>query len=91
MNKKEIGLIASYNYAARNPKHIRDCYINPSSAKIAAEERILREMVDCNGRGYTVCGHNCNLFSAGYTFHKDGKTYLCYHTHANTYIVEKPF
>lgn len=91
MNKKEIGMLATYNHAARTPRYVRDCYIRPSEAKIAAEERILREMLDRGGRGYTVCGHNCDMFSAAYTFVKDGKTFVCYHTASHVYTVEKAF
>lgn len=89
MTKKEKGFIASYNYYSSNPKRIRDCYVNPSGAKIAAEERIIREMVSRDGRGYTVCGTSCDFFSAGYIFQKDGKEYLCYHTHSRTYTIER--
>lgn len=89
MTKKEIGFITNYDHALCNPKRIRDCYANPSGAKIAAEERIIHEMINRDGHGYTVCGTSCDFFSAGYVFQKDGKSYLCYHTHSHTYTIER--
>ena len=71
-------------------RYVRDCYVNPSSAKIAAEYRILDNMIDRNGYGYTVTGYNPVMFTGAYLFpHPEGgNLILCYETPYHTYYVD---
>ena len=71
-------------------RYVRDCYVDPSSRKIAAENRILEDMIDRNGYGYTVTGHNSVMFTGAYLFPhpEDGNLILCYETPYNTYYID---
>lgn len=90
--KKYAAILRTYRRAVNmyGFRYVRDCYVNPSSAKIAAENRILDEMIERNGYGYTVTGYNNAMFTCAYFFphSEDGKLILCYETPYNTYYID---
>lgn len=90
--KKYADLLESYRRAVKmyGYRQVHDCYAKPSAAKDAAENRILVEMVDCNGYGYTVVSYNTMVFTCAYLFPhpEDGNLILCYETPTNTYYID---
>ena len=90
--KKYAALLEFYRNAVKmhGYRHVYDCYVNPSAAKYAAENRIWEEMVDRYGYGYAITGYNCTTFSCAYLFPhpEDGNLILCYHTLCNTYYID---
>ena len=90
MTKKESNMVRSYEYAyGRGYGSVLVAYDRPSSAKIAAEEAIKREMNELDGYGYYICGHNSCFFSCGYKYRDaDGVEHLVYHTYANRFDIK---
>lgn len=90
--KKYAGILRTYRRAVNmyGFRYVRDCYENPSLAKIAAENRILDSMIGFNGYGYTVTGYNSVMFTGAYLFPhpEDGNLILCYETPYNTYYID---
>nr|DAT33547.1 MAG TPA: hypothetical protein [Caudoviricetes sp.] len=90
--KKYAALLEYYRRAINTHGYriVHDCYDKPSAAKDAAENRILNEMIERNGYGYTVTGYNCMRFSCAYLFPhpEDGNLILCYETPAHTYYID---
>lgn len=90
--KKYAAILRTYWHAVYmyGFRHVRECYANPSSAKIDAENRILEDMIARNGYGYTVTGYNSMMFTSAYFFPhpEDGNTILCYETPYNTYYID---
>ena len=88
--KKAQGFIRSYNYYFSKPSscNIETYYKNPSYNKVKAW-RYCKELCNkYNGSGLYVTGGNSSYFSAGFTFNKDGKSYLCYITYSSNYCIE---
>lgn len=90
--KKYAAILESYRRAVNmfGYRYLNDCYDKPSAAKYEAENKILCEMMSCNGYGYTVTGYNCMMFSCAYLFPhpEDGNIILCYETHYHTYYID---
>lgn len=90
--KKYAALLESYRHAvnAFGYRCLRDCYDKPSGAKYAAEFRIVNEMLDRKGYGYTVTGYSTMMFSCAYLFlhPEDGNLILCYETPYHTYYID---
>lgn len=90
--KKYAALLESYRRAIKmhGYRQVHDCYVKPSAAKDAAENRIWQEMVDRYGHGYAITSYNCMMFSCAYLFPhpEDGNLILCYETPYNTYYID---
>lgn len=90
--KKYATLLESYRHAAnmRGYRMVHDCYGKPSAEKDAAECRILLEMKERNGYGYTVTSYNCMAFCCAYLFPhpEDGNLILCYETPYHSYYID---
>lgn len=71
-------------------RYLLDCYEKPSDAKCVAEGRIVNEMLERKGYGYTITGYNSMTFSCAYLFqHPEGENLiLCYETPQNTYYID---
>lgn len=84
--KKAQGFIRSFNKASSDD--IKTFYKNPSSSKINAWCYCKDLCAKYNGSGLYVTGGNSSFFSAGFTFNKAGKKYLCYITSKTNYCIE---
>ena len=85
MTKKDSGLLANYKRARYTS--IWEAYQKPSQAKQRAEQHIREEMF-VRGYGYKVCSNNIRVFTCAYLYDENDKTYMVYHTHANTYLFD---
>lgn len=90
--KKYAALLEAYRNSVAMYGHRRlyDCYNAPSRAKRAAEEKIVKEMVERGGYGYTFTSYNTSFFTCAYLFPHpdDGNLILCYETPYHTYYID---
>lgn len=57
---------------------LTDCYIKPSATKIKIWADLLFDMSEKGGHDLTVLSYNTYMFTAGYTYTKDGKLFFRY-------------
>lgn len=62
--KKYAALLDAYRGAVNmyGYRYLLDCYDKPSGAKRVAEGRIVNEMLERNGYGYTITSYNSTVF-----------------------------
>lgn len=81
--------VSAYNFTLKKhgTRTVSEAYGKPSQAKKDA----WKYCVDlCNlhkGKGLTVVGKTCDIFTAGFTFEEGGKKFLCYITPCNNYKI----
>ena len=67
-----------------NISSVMDAYrTRPSTAKLEAEKRILKEMQELNGYGYIIMSASNWFFSCAYAVETTAGTMLIYHTKGN--------
>lgn len=80
-----------------HPKACPPCYYNEGeflddvyrsySADKARAYRYCRELCDkYDGFGFRITGHNCNMFSVGFDFEANGRTYRAHITKAYNHL-----
>ena len=81
--KEESKKGQTYIKLFNNSRHfsVREFYNNPSSEKIAAENKILQKS---ELKAYRVLGGNCNTFTAGWL---DNEDRLHIETRENSYVI----
>ena len=82
MTKRQQQILTQYERSSAHS--VREVYGRLSSRKIAIENSILRDMLDVNGSGYRVTGHNSSFFSCGFTYERDGERILRHYTASKT-------
>lgn len=87
-NKKAWELWNDYKRANSDIDSILKAYkTRPSAEKLDAENDIKREMINNNGYGYKVLGHNTFNYSCGYVIDFVNTQLLVVHTKCNVYKV----
>lgn len=83
------GFVHAYNFTLgkHGTRTITEAYGKPSQAKKDAWRYCCQLCTKHNGKGLTVVGKTCNIFTAGFTFEEDGKKFLCYITPSNNYKI----
>lgn len=87
-NKSIMGAWWRYNNGYNVVDDIRKAYTKPSVKKIQAWEYCKMLCEEHNGKGLKVIGHNCNIFSAGFTYEENGRKMFCWITPTYNYCTD---
>lgn len=89
MTTNERTATANYStYKFSDMYSLFNAYASPSYNKVKAWERCKEICNNLNGHGLKVVSKNTFVFTAGFTFEKDGKKYYCHITPNHTTSVE---
>ena len=81
MTKREQNI---YNaYLRSNLTTLKQCYNSWSWAKERAYNECKNRCAEMKGHDFRIISYNLNVFTIGYLYEKDNKTYLHYETNVN--------
>lgn len=86
MTQREISMFE--NYINSRDTTLRDVYGSFSLAKQRAFDRCVADMFYHNGYNKRIPTHNSQTFTFAYTYEKDGREVLRYHTAYNVYEID---
>ena len=86
MTQKHATMIR--NYKRSSATELSHVYGRCSAAKIQALNYCKRKMVEMNGFAGKICTHNAQIFTYGFLFIRDGKTWMYYITPNYNYEID---